>query len=91
MSVVLPVIFDICMWILLNEFTIYFMGYKVRLCGVEKICRQAKERGKVFTNTFTGIQTMKRKTQNSNKMIPMAWSEENYQSNFLLVKFACLK
>lgn len=61
MSVVLPVAFDIYMWILLNEFTIYFMGCKVRLRGLEKICKPAKEQGKVFTNVFTVIQTMKKK------------------------------
>lgn len=40
MSVVFPVAFDIYMWILLNEFTIHFMGCKVRLCGLEKLSQQ---------------------------------------------------
>lgn len=40
MSVVFPVAFDIYMCILLNEFTIHFMVYKVRLCGLEKPSQQ---------------------------------------------------
>lgn len=61
MSVVFPVAFDIYMWTLLNEFTIHFMGCKVRLCGLEKLslqkntlqaCRPRKRKLRIVTKRF---------------------------------------
>lgn len=72
MSVVFPVAFDIYMWILLNEFTIHFMDCKVRLCGLEKLSQQ---KNKVEYSHFTGMQTTKKKTQNSNETISAAGSD----------------
>lgn len=40
------------------------MGCKVKLHGLEKISNPGKEQGRVFTNTFTGIEIMKRTRYN---------------------------
>lgn len=40
------------------------MDCKIKLYGLEKICNPAKEQGRVFTNTVTGTETMKRTRYN---------------------------
>lgn len=40
------------------------MDCKIKLYGLEKICNPAKEQGRVFTNTFTGTEIMKRTRYN---------------------------
>lgn len=62
--ILLPVPFDIYMCILLNEFTIYFIDYKVRLHGLEKISKSAKDQGRlIYKHFYKGFRSWKKNLQ----------------------------